>query len=634
VVEHTEEDGAAPASGVEQLNGSGGVLKTPDGRYIVVRGRLWRCTNPSLSAEERSQLQKELMAARRAKGVAMRAGDADAREEARARCDAAKVSLGERGPVWWSDGQPDLTQKMARTGPYADWFASLPVSVTNPVKVKASRKKKQSEPVKDAAAVLTDTEAVTAAAGASVTADTAASTASSPVKRRSKKAKVDPEYNADDYHPQALVSRKFVGAHVSAAGGPVHAVYNASTIGARAFALDTRSKRKWTSPPLKAEDAAAFRAAMAKFHYTPEQVLPHGSYLMNLGSPNAEVFAKSQECLLAELQRCGELGLHLYNFHPGSTCGLSTKEESMDKIAAALNAAHKATAALNGGRGVVTVLECMAGQGGVIGATFEELHYIIERVEDKTRVGVCIDTCHAFAAGYDLRTEQAVRAMLKELESTVGLKYLRGFHINDSKGELGCKKDRHESIGEGCIGDECFAALMNSDACNGVPLILETPCLDLTQQRAKYANEVAKLYAMEKGALPDTREGRPLLYEAPTEEELADKKEKHLAVLARRKVNKKAKEAAAAAAAGEDEEEDGEEQADEEDGTEEDAPAKRKPRAAKKAAAVKSKRKSKKAAAVEEEEEESEEADEAEVDDDEPVPVAAASKSRSRSRRA
>jgi hypothetical protein len=279
-------------------------LVTPDGRYVVVRGRLWRRSNPALAPEEHERLTRELMQARRDKGAAMRAGDVEAREQARQRCEAAKVALGERGPVWWDDGAPDLARKMAHTqAAYAAWFASVSIA---------------------ASAAVAPVAAVPAAAAAvSVEADAVAAVAAAPApKKRGKKIKTPPVYDASDYHPQALVSRKFVGAHVSAAGGPQFAVYNASQIGARAFAMDTRSvtqhqqatarvdmrrmrrvcclvvsldvgechvmlccssKRKWTSPPLSETDAAAFREALKAHNYTPDQVLPHGSYLMNLG---------------------------------------------------------------------------------------------------------------------------------------------------------------------------------------------------------------------------------------------------------------------------------------------------------------------------------------------------------------
>lgn len=376
------------------------------------------------------------------------------------------------------------------------------------------------------------------AAAAVAVASAVAVAATAVKKKRASKVKAPPEYDVNDYAPQALVSRKWVGAHVSAAGGPQFAVYNASTIGARAFAMDTRSKRKWTSPPLKEEDAAAFRAALDQHGYSADQVLPHGSYLMNLGSPNAEVHEKSRACLLAELERCGALGLHLYNFHPGSTCGLISKEECMDKIAAALNEAHAKTKHLNGGRGVVTVLECMAGQGGVVGCTFGELKYMIERVDDKSRVGVCIDTCHAFAAGIDLRTAADIKAMLADFDATIGLAYLRGLHFNDSKGGLNCRKDRHENIGEGCIGPAGFRALMASDALDRLPIILETPCSDLKQARAKYANEIAALYALEPGALAETRPGRPLPFHQPSADEIDEQKQLKKEKAVQRKKNK------------------------------------------------------------------------------------------------
>ena len=363
------------------------------------------------------------------------------------------------------------------------------------------------------------------------------------VRKRSVKSKEPLKYDVSRYHPQALVSQYYIGAHVSAAGGVSKAIENAALIGARALALDLKSKRKWVNPPLKDEEAQAFKDAMVEFRMKPEQILPHGSYLMNLGSPNKEVNDKSRLNFLDELQRCKAMGLYQLNWHPGSTCGEITKEECMGKIADAINEVHQKTIdPSNPFGGVVCVIENMAGQGGVIGGKFEEIAYIIDRVTDKKRVGVCIDTCHAFAAGYDLTTEEKVRSMLKEFDSVVGLKYLRGLHLNDSKGTVGCKKDRHEHIGLGEIGLAGFRAIMNSPECKGVPMILETPMpLDPKDAVAKYAREVAMLYEMEADALKDTRtpEQKQPEYTPPTQEEIAEAKERQKEKQAAMKEKKK-----------------------------------------------------------------------------------------------
>jgi AP endonuclease-1 len=363
------------------------------------------------------------------------------------------------------------------------------------------------------------------------------------VRKRSVKSKEPLKYDANRYHPQALVSKYYVGAHVSTAGGVSKAIENAALIGARAVALDLKSKRKWQNPPLQDEEAQAFKDAMARFRMQPEQILPHGSYLMNLGSPNKEVYEKSRVNFLDELQRCRAMGLHALNWHPGSTCGEITKEECMNKIADSINEVHSKTVdPSNPHGGVICVIENMAGQGGVIGGKFEEIAYIIERVTDKKRVGVCIDTCHAFAAGYDLTTEDKVKVMLKEFDSVVGLQYLRGLHLNDSKGALGCKKDRHENIGEGHIGLAGFRALMNSPECRHVPMILETPMpIDPKDAVAKYAREVAMLYEMEAGALKDTRapDQKQPAYTPPSPAEIAQAKEQQKEKQAKLKERKK-----------------------------------------------------------------------------------------------
>ncbi|EDR06513.1 uncharacterized protein LACBIDRAFT_251065, partial [Laccaria bicolor S238N-H82] len=263
-----------------------------------------------------------------------------------------------------------------------------------------------------------------------------------------------------------------VGAHVSAVGGVENAIVNARAIGANAFALFIKSQRKWTSPPLSEESIASFKKRMKEYGYSPNVVLPHGSYLINLGNPDADKRKKSYDCFLDDLKRCEQLGLTLYNFHPGSTVGDCSTDESLSLIAECINQAHKETAF------VTTVLENMAGAGNIIGGDFAHLAGIIERVEDKTRVGVCLDTCHSFAAGYDIRTKEGWESTLTKFDSQVGLSYLRGMHLNDSKTEFNSKRDRHENIGLGHLGIPAFQHILNDPRVQNIPLILETPSFE------------------------------------------------------------------------------------------------------------------------------------------------------------
>ncbi|MGJ7456796.1 deoxyribonuclease IV [Halomonas sp. MA07-2] len=261
---------------------------------------------------------------------------------------------------------------------------------------------------------------------------------------------------------------KYIGAHVSAAGGVDQAVHRAAEIGANAFALFTKNQRQWNAKPLEETAIAAFRSACETHGFGPGQILPHDSYLINLGHPEAEGLAKSRAAFLDEMQRCEQLGIDLLNFHPGSHLRKISESECLARIAESINEALTHT------RGVTAVIENTAGQGSNLGWRFEQLAEIIEQVEDKVRVGVCLDTCHAFAAGYDLRTAEATNAMLDEFAAVVGIEYLRGMHLNDAKSELGSRVDRHHSLGQGNIGLACFTALMRDARTDGIPLVLET----------------------------------------------------------------------------------------------------------------------------------------------------------------
>ena len=281
---------------------------------------------------------------------------------------------------------------------------------------------------------------------------------------------------------------KYFGAHVSASGGADNAPANAHAIGATAFALFTKNQRQWVAKPLTAGEIDAFRKACDTYGYRPEQILPHDSYLINLGHPEKEALEKSRAAFLDEMQRCELLGLDRLNFHPGSHLQKITEEESLDRIAESINIALDKT------RGVTAVIENTAGQGSNLGFRFEHLRYLIDRVEDKSRVGVCIDTCHAFAAGYDLRTAEACDATFTELERVVGFNYLKGMHLNDAMKILGSRVDRHMPLGEGMIGMECFRYIARDKRFDGIPLILETP------DETRWSEEIARLKAFAEEA--------------------------------------------------------------------------------------------------------------------------------------
>lgn len=274
---------------------------------------------------------------------------------------------------------------------------------------------------------------------------------------------------------------KYFGAHVSASGGVENAPRNARGIGASAFALFTKNQRQWAAPALTEAQTAAFRDACAECGYSAEQILPHDSYLINLGHPEADGLAKSRESFFGEMARCEALGLDRLNFHPGSHLKKIGEEESLRRVAESINMALDRT------RGVTAVIENTAGQGSNLGYSFEHLAYIIDRVDDKSRVGVCIDTCHAFAAGYDLSTAEACQRTFGEFDRTVGFRYLRGMHLNDAMKPLGSRVDRHAPLGEGCMGLDVFRYIARDSRFDGIPLILETP------DESRWADEIAML---------------------------------------------------------------------------------------------------------------------------------------------
>ncbi len=261
---------------------------------------------------------------------------------------------------------------------------------------------------------------------------------------------------------------KYVGAHVSAAGGADQAVIRAHELDATAFALFTKNQRQWKAADLAQEDIEKFQAACEKYRFPAAHILPHDSYLINLGHPVEEALQKSRDAFIDEMTRCQQLGLTLLNFHPGSHLQQIEEEKCLARIAESINIALDKT------EGVTAVIENTAGQGSNLGFRFEHLAAIIHHVEDKSRVGVCIDTCHAFAAGYDLRTEEACGQTFGDFDRIVGFKYLRGMHLNDAKTALNSRVDRHHSLGEGNIGKTAFAWIMGDKRFDDIPLILET----------------------------------------------------------------------------------------------------------------------------------------------------------------
>jgi deoxyribonuclease-4 len=292
---------------------------------------------------------------------------------------------------------------------------------------------------------------------------------------------------------------KFVGAHVSASGGVDNAPLNAMAIGAKAFALFTKNQRQWAAKPLETKTIDAFHKNMELAGILPKHVLPHDSYLINLGHPEVEKLEKSREAFIDELERCRLLGLDKLNFHPGSHLVKIPKKDPeyhdklmqaelhcLDVIAQSMNIAIEATKDSN----VKLIIENTAGQGSNLGYKFEHLGYIIDKIEDKNRVGICLDTCHTFTAGYDLRTREAYDQTMDEFDRIVGSKYLMGMHLNDSKPKLGSKVDRHQSLGQGEIGWDAFGFIMNDSRMDDIPLVLET--ID----ESIWAEEIKALYAL------------------------------------------------------------------------------------------------------------------------------------------
>lgn len=256
---------------------------------------------------------------------------------------------------------------------------------------------------------------------------------------------------------------------MSASGGVENAPLNAHNIGATAFALFTKNQRQWFAPALTEKSIATFKARCAEYGYTAAQILPHDSYLINLGSPEAESLEKSRNSFIEEMIRCEQLGLDRLNFHPGSHLKKISEEDCLKVIAESINIALDKT------HGVIAVLENTAGQGTNVGYRFEHLRAIIDLVDDKSRVGVCIDTQHAFASGYDLLSEDGFVEVWRHFDEVIGFEYLKGMHLNDSKKELASRVDRHETLRNGLLGARPFERIMHDARFDNIPLILETP---------------------------------------------------------------------------------------------------------------------------------------------------------------
>lgn len=277
---------------------------------------------------------------------------------------------------------------------------------------------------------------------------------------------------------------KYIGAHVSISGGVENAPVNAHRIGAKAFALFTKNQRQWVASPYSVNNVEQFQQRCQEYGYDAKHILPHDSYLINLGNPDKDALEKSRAAFLDEMLRCEQLGLKLLNFHPGSSLKKVSDEECLSTIAESINITLDKT------KSVCAVLENTAGQGSNLGFTFEQLAYIIDQVEDKSRVGVCIDTCHTFAAGYDIKSESGFRETFEHFDSVIGFKYLKGMHLNDSKKGVGSHIDRHELIGKGELGIETFRMLMKDARFDDIPLILETP------DEENWAEEIKMLYSL------------------------------------------------------------------------------------------------------------------------------------------
>lgn len=347
-------------------------------------------------------------------------------------------------------------------------------TISQPESPKTSRRKKtvkveqEADPDDDSdEPIFKPTKRANRKAETTSKASIAKSTEKKPVRKR--KTKEEKEAEAMPLAPRTLNHKMFIGAHVSSAGGVPNSVTNAVHIGANAFALFLKSQRKWANPPLDPSQASLFHANCENHSFAQHaHVVPHGSYLVNLAHTDPDRTKQAYDAFLDDLKRCEKLGITLYNFHPGNSVG-GDRSTAIAHLAKNLNRAHKETST------VVTLLENMAAGGNVLGSTFEDLRDVIALVDDKSRVGVCLDTCHAFAGGYDLRSKQALDATLSQFDELVGMKYLRALHLNDSKAPFQSHRDLHANIGTGFLGLRAFHAVVNESRFEGLPMVLETP---------------------------------------------------------------------------------------------------------------------------------------------------------------
>ena len=282
---------------------------------------------------------------------------------------------------------------------------------------------------------------------------------------------------------------KFVGAHVSASGGVENAPVNAHAIGAKALAFFTKNQRQWFASPYKEENIINFKQRCKELGFSANHILPHSSYLINLGNPTEDGIQKSRQAFFDEMQRCEQLGINRINFHPGSHLNKISEDECLNLIADSINMALERTT------GVCAVLENTAGQGTNLGYKFEQLALIIDRVDDKSRVGVCLDTAHTLAAGFEIRSRESYDDTFNKFDEIVGFKYLKGMHINDSKKELATRVDRHDSLGKGVMNMDLFSFIMNDSRFDDLPIILETP------DESLWAEEIQLLYSLQKAGV-------------------------------------------------------------------------------------------------------------------------------------
>jgi len=296
---------------------------------------------------------------------------------------------------------------------------------------------------------------------------------------------------------------KFIGPHVSITGGPHNAPISAHELGATGFGMFTKNQRQWTAKPLESGAIDAFKKNMELYGYEPKSVLAHDSYLINVGNPDSGKRAKSVDALIDEAQRCAALGLTQLNIHPGSHLNAMSVDECLTAIAESINTVLDKT------DGVTIVLEATAGQGTNIGGRFEHLAGIIDKVDDKARIGVCIDTCHIFAAGYDIRDAKSYELTMREFDDIIGFKYIRGLHLNDAKKPLGSRIDRHESIGKGHLGADAFRLLMEDKRFDGVPCILETINEEIWRDEVELLKKMSGGDAASRRDAPPGRNGVP-----------------------------------------------------------------------------------------------------------------------------